>query len=106
MLVRIQVIGHPHSRIPAWPVGGGNVGQEVERKVGVSPKGLEHRAERGRVHHQRDLAPCLEDVLVPRRQRGRQVRRAHLTFASRRTFAWSLRIPYMSISGRGGHPAV
>src|SRR5262249_41365621 len=105
VLPRAEVVGDPEPRVAPRPIGDGQVGEGIDREVRVVSKVLE-RVEKGRGPHDRgDLASYLQDVGKAIAKARREVGRQHQgTRASRWTFSCSRRIPYMSISGRGGQP--
>src|SRR5438445_1021880 len=106
VLHRIQVVRNPDPRIATRPVGTGDIREGIEPQCRIGPEALQQIQQPASTGDQRDLAPALHHVPVRGSKQPGQFRRLHLILASRITLAWSLRIPYISISGRGGHPAV
>jgi len=103
-LGRPQVVSHPDPRVSAGPVGAREVGQERASEVVLVAERSERVQEPFAVHCQRDLAPGQEHVVEGALEARGQVLGGHVSVPRFEIFSWSRRIPYISISGRGGHP--
>ncbi len=101
---REEVVGHPDPRIPPGPVRAGDVGEEAEGEVRL---GLEVGQRPGELlagDGDRDLVPGQEDVREPLAEPLGELVRGHARVPRFWIFSCSWRMPYISISGRGGHP--
>src|SRR5581483_1183294 len=101
---RAQLVAHPVSGDSAGPIGRGHAGEEIEREVAIVPEPGELGEESRPVNDRRYLSSRDRHVRDARPHPLRELPRPHRTRPCVRTFSWSRRIPYISISGLGGQP--
>jgi len=83
---------------------GGHRGERVQLDAALVTEPRERREQIVPLDHDRRLVTRDDDIGIARRHRRRELGDGHLKGSSVRTFFWSVRIPYISISGFGGHP--